>query len=1063
MPTKVFSAGDDERGVELLRHSPDLLVELGLDGRLLYVSQASTTILGRRPEELIGLSFMEVIAPEERATALASFRKIVETGAQPTLRLRVPRTDGLEVLLELSVQSFRDPESGQTRICVSGRDITQRHAEQAVDRIRNDHYRTIVESGSHPALVANDRGEILFSNRRFQSLFGRVDHLGTLADRLTPATRRAAEHAWALSNQSDGHGSIDFEIEEKGHGTRSLSAIWQALRAAEGEERRYSILIEDITRRKSAEEAFRTLAEGPAWSDAQSARRLVALFARALDLDRLIFGLRDPDAADRIRIVAGWQDGRFLTEESLELRELPDADVLRGESCIHPACLHQLMPGVLERLGDRFDAYAGLPLRIGDREVMGLIGGYARRPIRDPALMRSLLGVFASHATAGLHHRAAGLELRANQDRFEALARHSQDLLTETDSQGTLTYASDAATALLGYSREELVGRPIFDFVHPEDRSITAESFEALLAGREPPCHITRALHADGSWRWLESRVSGFSAADGTFRVLSLSRDITQQRHDTLGRNLLYSVVQQGADLVLVCEMDGTVRYANAVATRLLATAGDSSIEGQSLLGFLASRDASTLEVDVLPQLEEAGGWSGEIELRRPDSTERLPTEASIFLFSDPDASTRPLLAVTLRDIRDRRAAEAALRETESRLGQAQKMEAVGRLAGGIAHDFNNLLTAIIGYGDLLLDELGPDHRARRDAEEILNAAERAGALTRQLLAFSRRQVLQPELIDLNTVVADIDRLMRRLIGEDIQMVTMQDGGLASILADPSQIEQVILNLVVNARDAMPHGGRLEIETRNLTLERPMRTDSGMLEAGDYVELRVSDTGVGMDVATHARMFEPFFTTKTPDRGTGLGLATVYGIVSQSGGQIEAESRVGEGATFRVYLPTASARRQRGRHAPEDPVGAAVGGEETVVLVEDSDVVRALVERTLRAAGYRVLTADSATGALRHCSRHPDPIALLLTDVVLPRIDGPEIALRAREIRPDLRVLFMSGFSDEKLLEHGLARDEPNLIAKPFSPSDLLHAIRRVLDEPTTAPSDDELHVEQKQ
>lgn len=1059
MPTKVFSAGDDERGLELLRHTPDLLVEIGLDGRLLYVNEASEAILGRRPQELVGLSFMEVIAPEERAAALASFRKIVETGAQPTLRLRVPRTDDLKVQLELSVRSFRDTRTGQTRLCVSGRDITQRHADQAVDRIRNAHYRAIVESGSHPALVANGQGEILFSNRRFQSLFGRVEHLEAAAVHLTPATRRTAENGWTLSNQSDGHGSIDFELEDEGGGSRWLSAVWQAFQAPEDEERKFSILIEDITRRKSTEEAFRTLADGPAWSDSQSARRLVALFARALDLDRLVFGLRDPDQAGVLRIVAGWQNGRFLTEDILDLRDLPDADVLAGESCIHPSGLRQLMPAVVERLGESFDAYAGLPLRIGDGEVMGLIGGYARLPMRDPALMRSLLGVFASHATAGLHRRAAGRELQANQDRFEALARHSQDLLTETDSQGVLTYASDASTALLGYRRDELVGRPIFDFVHPEDRSITADSFEALLAGREPPCHVTRALHADGSWRWLESRMSGFRAADGTFRVLSLSRDITQQRYDTLGRNLLYSVVQQGADLVLVCEIDTTVRYANAVATRLLATAGESSIEGHSLLSFLAPRDASTLELEVLPQLEETGGWSGEIELLRPDSTEPLPTEASVFLFSDPDASTRPLLAVTLHDITERRAAEAVLRETENRLGQAQKMEAVGRLAGGIAHDFNNLLTAIIGYGDLLLDELGPEHRARRDAEEILSAAERAGGLTRQLLAFSRRQVLQPELIDLNTVVADIDRLIRRLIGEDIQIVTMQDGGLAPILADPSQIEQVILNLVVNARDAMPHGGRLEIETRNLTLERPMRTDSGLLEAGDYVELRVSDTGVGMDVATHARMFEPFFTTKTPDRGTGLGLATVYGIVSQSGGQLEAESQLGEGSTFHVYLPTA--RRQRAQRKSEEPVGAVVGGDETVLLVEDSDVVRGLVERTLGAAGYRVLTADSATGALRHCSRHPGPISLLLTDVVLPRVDGPEIATRARELRPELRVLFMSGFSEEKLLEHGISRDEPKLLAKPFTPSALLHAIRGVLDEPTEGQSVDQFHVEQ--
>jgi len=1061
MPTKVFSDGADERCLGLLRHSPDLLVEIGLDGRILYLNEASTEILGRRPQELIGLSFMEVIAPGERASALAAFRKIIETGAQQTLRLRLPRADDQNIQLELAVRSFQDAETGQTRICVSARDITQRQAEQTVDRIRNAHYRALAESGALAAVIANDRGEILFSNRLFQNLFGRIDHLAVAAACLTPATRRAAENAWSLSNQSDGRGSIDFELVDEGRESRWLSATWQAFQAAEDEERRYAIQVEDITQRKSTEEAFRSLAEGPAWSDARSARRLVSLLARALELDRLVFGLVDQERPGTLRIVAGWQDGRFLPEQSLDVGELPDADVLRGESCIHPAGLRQLMPSVVQRLGESFDAYAGLPLRPGGREAMGLIGGYARHPIRNPARLRSLLGVFASHATAGLHRRAAGLELRANQDRFEALARHSQDLLTETDFKGRLTYASDAVSLVLGYRQDELVGRPIYDFVHPEDRSLTAESFEALLAGRESPSHVTRALHADGSWRWLESRSSGFRAADGSLRVLSLSRDITQQRHETLVRNLLYSVVQQGADLVFVCETDTTIRYANAVATRLLTLPGESSIEGRSLLAFMAPREASVLEHEVLTRIEQIGTWSGEIELIRLPAAETLPTEASIFLFSDPDVSTRPFLAVTLRDVTERRAAETALRETENRLGQAQKMEAVGRLAGGIAHDFNNLLTAIMGYGDLLLDELGPGHRARRDAEEILGAAERAGGLTRQLLAFSRRQVLQPELIDLNTVVADIDRLMRRLIGEDVQIVTMQDGGLAPILADPSQIEQVILNLVVNARDAMPHGGRLEIETRNVSFERPLRTDSGLLEDGDYVELRVSDTGVGMDAATHARMFEPFFTTKTPDRGTGLGLATVYGIVSQSGGQIAAESRLGEGSTFRVYLPRA--RRPRSQTVPDAPTAIAEGGDETVLLVEDSDVVRGLVQRTLQAAGYTVLTAESATGALRHCSRHPGPIALLLSDVVLPRVDGPEIARRAREIRSELRVLYMSGFSGEKLLEHGLARDQTNLVPKPFTPTALLQAIRRVLDEPTEEHPDNEFHVEQMQ
>jgi CheY-like chemotaxis protein len=370
-------------------------------------------------------------------------------------------------------------------------------------------------------------------------------------------------------------------------------------------------------------------------------------------------------------------------------------------------------------------------------------------------------------------------------------------------------------------------------------------------------------------------------------------------------------------------------------------------------------------------------------------------------------------------------------------------MEAVGRLAGGIAHDFNNLLTAIIGYSDLVLDQLGVGHGSTRDVEEILRAAERAGGLTRQLLAFSRRQVLQPESIDLNAIVADIDRMMRRLIGENIELVTIQDGELHSIVADPGQIEQVIVNLVVNARDAMPKGGRIKIETLNFSTRLPLVTDSGELEAGDYVVLRVSDTGIGMDDRVRAQIFEPFFTTKEPLEGTGLGLASAYGIVSQTGGQIGVESAPNQGATFSVYLPAATTQALA---LQEEAESIETGGSETILIVEDSEPVRTLVARILENAGYQVLIAESATAALRHCSRHPDPIDLLLTDVVLPKASGPDIARRALELRPGIRTLYMSGFTDDTLIRHGLRPGQQPLLEKPFSPATVLSRVRQMLD-----------------
>ncbi len=471
---------------------------------------------------------------------------------------------------------------------------------------------------------------------------------------------------------------------------------------------------------------------------------------------------------------------------------------------------------------------------------------------------------------------------------------------------------------------------------------------------------------------------------------------------------------------------------------------GARGIEGRTFFEMLPAAEAERLRNEILPELTPSQPWSGELQLLGVGDAGPTATEATIFLFQGAEGTRRVYLGITLRDIEARRTAEEALRQSEFRLNQSQKMEAVGRLAGGIAHDFNNLLTTIIGYSDLVLDELGEGHVAQRDAEEILRAAERAAGLTRQLLAFSRRQVLQPAPVDLNAVVANIDRMMRRLIGENIDLVTVQDGELSQIVADPGQIEQVIVNLVVNARDAMPQGGRLEIETANLLADVEQRTETGILPPGHYALLSVSDTGIGMDEETRSQIFEPFFTTKEPHHGTGLGLASVYGIVSQSGGQIGIETNSETGTRFTIYFPATETQTH-------DPLAAeqihSRGGHETILLVEDAAPVRRLVRRTLENAGYTVLGAESATAALRHCSRHDGAIHLLLTDVVLPKTAGPEIALRAAELRPGIRVLFMSGFTDETLTRHGLDPSS-ELLEKPFTPALVLERIRTLLDAP---------------
>jgi signal transduction histidine kinase/ActR/RegA family two-component response regulator len=395
------------------------------------------------------------------------------------------------------------------------------------------------------------------------------------------------------------------------------------------------------------------------------------------------------------------------------------------------------------------------------------------------------------------------------------------------------------------------------------------------------------------------------------------------------------------------------------------------------------------------------------------------------------------------REIVERHRAELALRQSEGQLRQAQKLEAIGRLAGGIAHDFNNLLTAIMGYGQLARarpTDVGPH------LDEVLRAAERAASLTRQLLAFSRQQVLEPKVLDLNAVITGLDKLLRRLIGEDIDLVTAPALGLGRVKADPGQIEQVIMNLVVNARDAMPAGGNLTIETANVELDEEAAVTRLEVRPGPYVMVAVSDTGSGMTPEVKARIFEPFFTTKEIGKGTGLGLSTVHGIVKQSEGHIEVYSELGHGTTFKVYLPRVEESTE---HRPGAiATGGRLEGVETVLVVEDEEAIRRVIGVALRLYGYTVLEAMDGSQAIDIFEGGDPPIDLLITDVVMPLMSGPELALRVAHALPHLKVLFVSGYTDRALIHQGLRQPGTAFLQKPFTPERLARKVREVLDEP---------------
>ena len=421
------------------------------------------------------------------------------------------------------------------------------------------------------------------------------------------------------------------------------------------------------------------------------------------------------------------------------------------------------------------------------------------------------------------------------------------------------------------------------------------------------------------------------------------------------------------------------------------------------------------------------------------EAVETMKAGAVDFVTKGKFARLAPAVARALREVEERQ----ARRKVEAQLQQAQKMEAVGLLAGGVAHDFNNLLAIITGYCGLILRDVDARDPQRPRVEQILDAAQRGAALTRQLLAFGRKQVLQPRVFDLNAVVLDTEKMLRRLIEESIQVTTVPGSRLGRVKADPGQIEQVIMNLAVNARDSMPRGGKLIIETADVDLDESYARSHPGVEAGRYVVLSVSDTGHGMDADTAARIFEPFFTTKDPGKGTGLGLATVYGIVKQSGGHISVYSEVAHGSTFKVLLP-------RSEDAVAAPVAApsatAEGGSETILLLEDEPALRELVREVLEQAGYTVMTGPTPREALQAALHDRAAVDLVLTDVVMPNLSGKEAAAQVRGVHPKAPVLYMSGYTDEAIGHHGVLEMTEHFLQKPFTTEVLLNKVRQLLD-----------------
>jgi len=495
------------------------------------------------------------------------------------------------------------------------------------------------------------------------------------------------------------------------------------------------------------------------------------------------------------------------------------------------------------------------------------------------------------------------------------------------------------------------------------------------------------------------------------------------------------SLIEQAMDIIAVLDADGAVRYASPSVLPLLGYDAEELV-GQHILDLVHPDDVGpALRVFAEGVATGQGGRLLGLQVRHKDGTYRSLEAIGRYLLDDPVVRG---VVINARDVTERRS-------LERQLLQAQKMEAVGRLAGGIAHDFNNVLTAIFGYADLLTEEFPAGSPARQDLEEIRKAATRASALTRQLLAFSRQQVLAPVVLSVNDLVDDVDKMLRLLVGEDVELRLILASDAGNVRADSGQLQQVIMNLVVNARDAMPTGGKLVIETADAELTEQYAELHQAVIPGRYVMLAVSDTGVGMDAQTKARIFEPFFTTKEKGKGTGLGLSTVYGIVKQSGGYVWVYSEPGHGTTVKVYLPRVDAPAE-----PQAPPRetATLTGTETILLAEDDEILRPLTKGLLTKLGYTVLDAESAQQALAVAGARQGPIHLLVADVVMPGASGRELARRLAQSRPETRVLYVSGYTDDAIVHHGMLEPGLKFLQKPFTPAALARKVREVLDAP---------------
>ncbi len=988
----------------------DGIVAIDEESTILFANPALAKIFGYSTQELAGQKLTLLMPETLKHAHRRSLRRYVSTGKRHLswkgVALPGVHKSGEQIPLEISFAEV--VQNGRHLFVGVVRDVTVRlQAEEAL-RVSEERYRSLASASSQMVWATTALGDVVEDPPSWRAFTGQsweeCRGLGWMAA-VHPEDRLRVTETWreALRNRRP------YEVEcrlRRGDGEyRDFLTRGVPILSKDGSVREWVGMCTDIAERKSAREAL-----------AASERRYRELVALA-----------------PIGIYRSTREGRFVSVNAALAR------MLGYES-----------PQDVLALDMRRDLYFNGSDRerlIAEIEQLGGVGAFEvcwkRRdgsPIWvhfDSRVVRGESGGIEYEVFIhDIHQRKQAEEaLRKSEERFHRAFSVSPVAisLTETKS-GHILDINDRFARLLGYERDELIGRTSFEMGIWEDSTDRERLVADIQASRPVRDREIRLRTKTGEIRHIVGSVEPLEIGDERV-LLSVFQDITERKRAE--ENLRVSEERYR----LLFENNPFPMWVSDDATLAFLAVNEAACRhyGYSREEFLSMtiRDIRPSEAPAPfrrterepSEHPESGVWR---HRKKDGAIIEVEITANPLLFGGRDA--RLVLAA---DVTERRL-------LENQLHQAQKMKAVGQLAGGIAHDFNNLLTVILGYGDVVRNGLPDEHPLRPEIDQIQRAGERAASLTRQLLAFSRRQVLLPQLLDVNEVVTDVEKMLRRVIGEDVELRTLSDPAAAKIRADPGQLEQVLMNLAVNARDAMPDGGVLTIETRNVEFDEGLLEHAAM-QPGLYVVLSVSDTGCGMDAETKARIFEPFFTTKEQGKGTGLGLATVYGIVKQSGGFIWVYSEPKRGTTFKIYFPQVGdepdARRRFALEPPE-----SVQGTETVLLLEDEEGVRRLACEVLEKCGYTVLEASGLQSAMESVASHAGPIHLLLTDVVMPDGGGPDAVSRFSALYPGIKVLYMSGHINNDVLQHRLVRDALSFLQKPFTPRELARRVRQSLD-----------------